>query len=103
MEFQDTERDLFKRLHSDDQAIALFDMLRAVRGDVANLTRRLVDFQADLTNYRAQREEHEQNTTQKIEAILGKRFDFWTYFRDKVLPSVITVIVVGILYLVFNR
>lgn len=102
MDFPDIERDKFKRLQGDEQAIALFDMFRAIRGEIANLKRTVLNFQEDLTHYRTVREKVELNTEQKIDIALGKRFDFWTYFRDKILPSILTVIVLGILYLVFK-
>jgi len=47
------------------------------------------------------------NTTQKIVAEITKafasRFDFWIWFRDKILPTLLITIILGILYLVFGR
>lgn len=103
IDFQDTERDIFKRMESRDQTLALFDMTRYVRSEIAKLNKTLLDIQADQTHYRAQREEHEQSTTQKIEAVLSKRFDFGVWFRDKVLPTIITIIVLAVLILAFDQ
>lgn len=53
-------------------------------------------------------EEGDENTTQKVVREIGKvfatRFDAGKWFVDKVLPQLITVIILGILALVFaNR
>lgn len=101
--FQDTERKRFRDLTPGERTLVLFDSVRAIRGDIANLKRAVLDFQEDLTVYRHHREEKEQSTEEKIETILNKRFDFWTWFRDKVLPSIVTFIVMALLYLVFAK
>ena len=103
IDFQDTERDVFKRMDTKDQIMALFDMTRYVRGEIAGMRRDLILFLENNKAYRAQREEKEQNTTAKIEAILSKRFDFGVWFRDKVLPAVITTVVIALLYLAFQK
>lgn len=51
--------------------------------------------------------EDAQTTTQKIVREITKqfaaRFDFWVYMRDKVLPSIISFIVLAILALIFAK
>ena len=61
-----------------------------------------MDMQDDLKNYRHTREEKEQGTTQKIKAILNERFDIGVYIRDKIVPPVLTMIVIALLYLAFQ-
>jgi hypothetical protein len=101
--FQDTERDVFKRMEFKDQSIALFDMLRYVRAEIASTKRAIMDLQTDLLAYRNQREEKEQGTTEKIENVLSKRFDFWKWFIDKVMPTIATIIIMALLYLAFQK
>lgn len=103
LDFHDTERDVFKRMESQEQIMALFDMTRYVRSEIASIKRLLIDLQTDITNYRNKREESEQGTTEKIERALGKRFDFWAYFRDKIIPPILTMIVIALLYLAFQN
>lgn len=49
----------------------------------------------------------EEDTTEKVAAevakIFASRFDFWIWFRDKVLPTIILTIILGLLYLVFGN
>lgn len=101
-EFPDNERQRFKSLSLSQQVMELFDSLRANRGEIAKLMRVIIDYQEDQFHYRTIREQKEMSTEQKIETMLNKRFDFWTYFRDKVLPSVLTFITMGLLYVVFK-
>lgn len=103
LEFQDTERDVFKRMEFKDQSMALFDMLRYVRSEIAKTNRLLIDLQNDITTYRVHREQNEQGTTQKIENALNKRFDLGIYMRDKIIPPVLTMIVIALLYLAFQN
>jgi hypothetical protein len=103
LDFQDTERDLFKRMEFKDQAIALFDMLRYVRAEIASTKHAVLDMQNEMHNYRNQREDKELSTSDKIEAILNKRFDFWKWFMDKVMPAIATAVVLALLYLVFQK
>ena len=39
------------------------------------------------------------NTEEKIERALGKRFDVWAYFRDRVLPVVLIAVIMKVLQL----
>jgi len=103
LDFHDTERDVFKRMEHQDQSMALFDMMRSVRGEIAATKRAILDMQEDVTKYRRVREIKESNTEQKIESILAKRFDFWAYFRDKIIPPILTMIIIALLYLAFQN
>ena len=102
LDFNDTERDVFRRMQTNDQVMALFDMTRYVRGEIAGMRKDLINFTMDIQNYRVKREANEEDTTAKIERVLGSKFDFGVWFRDKVLPSVITTIVIALLFLAFK-
>jgi hypothetical protein len=101
-DFQDTERNIFRHMQATDQIMALFDMARYVRSEIAGMRKDLINFTDDVKAYRNSREQSEEGTTQKIERILSTKFDFGVWFRDKVLPSVITTIVIALLFLVFR-
>lgn len=81
----------------------LFDSLRNIRGDIASLKRAILDFHEDLSHYRTVRESKEQNTEDKIKAVLNQRFDFWVYLRDKVAPGILQLIAIALLYLIFAK
>ena len=103
LDFHNNERDVFKRQEPKDQVMALFDMTRYVRGEIASVKRLIIDLQQDIQTYRAKREEEETGTTQKIERALSKQFDFWAYFRDKIIPPILTMVIIALLYLAFQR
>ena len=103
LDFNDTERDLFKRMQANDQIMALFDMARHVRGEIAGARKDIIELRDDIKNYRHTREEKEQGTTEKIKAVLNERFDFWKWFMDKVMPTLATTIILALLYLIFNK
>lgn len=102
LDFQDAERDVFRRMEIKDQSMALFDMLRYVRSEIAGTKRLVIEMQEDIKTYRVHREQSEEGTTQKIENALNKRFDLGIYMRDKIIPPVLTMIVIALLYLAFQ-
>jgi hypothetical protein len=102
-DFPDTERNLFRRMETSDQVMALFDMTRYIRSEVAAIRKDIIELRDDLKSYRATREEKEQNTTAKIKAVLNERFDLWKWFVDKVLPTIATTIILALLYLAFSK
>jgi len=117
IEISDQEKQSFVKMPLADQLATIFDMLRYTRGEISSIRKNEIDFRIDLNDFkgelrevRRKREEREEKretdlltTTQKIKAVLEKRFDFWTYLRDKVLPQIITLVVIGLLYLVFGK
>ena len=103
MTLPDTERLVFSKLSNHDQSMALFDMLRVVRGDAAAIKRAVIEMQTDILQSRQSQRDQPQNTEQKIETALNNRFNFGKYLLDRVAPNVITVIVLGLLYLVFSK
>lgn len=110
----------FKDLSTGEQMEILYDMLAYVRGEIAGTKKVQIimkdefeNFQREARAYRGQREKkeitHESeigNTTQKIIKVyaqeMAKRFDFWSWARDRILPTILTAIILGVLYLVFG-
>jgi hypothetical protein len=97
------ETEKFAKLELKDQIKIMYSMLHYVRGQLPIIQKEQVDFRDELRHVRQRREAEEMNTAQKIETILSKRFDFWIYFRDKVLPNIITVATLALLYLIFQK
>jgi len=103
----------FLGMRQEEQLAALFGMLAYIRSDLANVKKEQIGFGQDLNSFKRElrdvrvtrekmEQERQQNTDQKIDAALSKRFDFWVYLRDRILPSVITLILLAVLYLTFG-
>ena len=97
----------FEKLPEKQQMMIVYDMLTYLRGSMANIERRNIEFQEDQRAYRRKREQSEDSrsltTSRKIENILAGKFDSWVYFRDRILPPILIAIVLGILYVVFGK
>jgi hypothetical protein len=99
-------RQVFLAMSREDQLLSILGMIAFTNSQVVNLQR-------DLISYRADREMKEQKTSDKlydtgariaqgIKDELAKQFNFWLWFRDKVLPTVVTVAVLALLYFIFG-
>lgn len=110
---QDTsdQKKVFLRLPRDEQIQMLFDMVEYVRSELANDKKQHIDFSGDLKYVKGElqglgRRKETLTTSQKFSALMDKRLMAWIWFRDKVLSGtlqyVFTIIVVGMLYLVFG-
>jgi hypothetical protein len=105
----DIQKSAFLLLPLNEQMAVLFDMQRYLRGEIASVKKEFIDFEEELRQVRRNREKREEKhdqdmltTTEKIALALSKRFDVWTYFRDKILPQILTLIIIGLLYLIFG-
>lgn len=99
---------IFKSLPLSDQVAAMYEMLRYVRAQGAILQKTLLDLSAevqliknDVANAKFYTEDR-LDTTQKIKRVLDGRFDWSVWFRDKVLPAIVTAVVVSVLVLTFG-
>lgn len=98
-------RRVFMRLTEKDRDAALYNMVVDEISERVKLMARLTDLEVEVDGIGRRRDitqPIEQDTAEKIRAALAARFDSWVWFRDKVLPSLITFIVMGVLYLVFG-
>ena len=113
MEMDGDAKKAFLGMLREEQLLAILGMQAFIRSELANVKRKQIEFENDLRQYRLQRERRENehddnvmNTTQKIVKALQEakamEFNFWIWFRDKVLPGIISLIVLGILYLIFG-
>jgi hypothetical protein len=113
MEMDEEAKITFLSMVREEQLLAIMGMQAYIRSDLANVKKKQFDFENELRQYRIQRERREDkenndvmNTTQKIVKAISEakasEFNFWLWFRDKVLPGIISLITLGILYLVFG-
>jgi hypothetical protein len=111
---QDKEaRQVFLSMNREDQLLSILGIIAYTNSQLVILQKEFIEHKNDAKRYRMNREAQEKKvgdlamtTGQKIaEGIrreLAGRFDFWLWFRDKVLPSVITVATLTLLYFVFG-
>jgi len=106
-----SSKQVFMSFSNQEQREALFDMVEYVRGELANDKKEHIDIkgnvahlQGELQGVRRRKDKADKSmtTSEKIMAVLDRRFDTWSWFRDKVLPQIVSVIIFGILYMVFG-
>lgn len=106
-------RKMFVTLEREEQLLIIFSMESSNSNRLALVEKRHIEFEEELRQYRKNREQREsehhqsiEDTTEKIRLAIkdamGQRFDWGIYFRDKILPTILTAISLGILYLVFG-
>jgi hypothetical protein len=109
----DDAKAAFLDMPREEQLVILLSMEGSNSNRLAVVERWQIDFKQDNRIYREQRERRENggdddmmNITQKIlkaiEEADSKKFNFFVWFRDRVLPTVMTAITLGILYLIFG-
>jgi Trk K+ transport system NAD-binding subunit len=92
----------FLDMSREDQMIVILSMEGSNSNRLAIVEKRQIEFEQDIKTYRRQREiredngsEETMNTTQKILAAIAeaeaKKFNWSAWFRDRVLPSFVTV------------
>ena len=124
VQMDESAKAVFLAMPREEQLLAILGMnawtrseLVIVKKDVINIQADLEETRRDMLSYRIKRERQEREnreytddetvtTTQKIVREVAKafaqRFDFWSWFRDRVLPTIFTVITLAILYFVFG-
>lgn len=128
-QLDDEARGTFLSMPREDQLLVILAMegsnsnrLAVVEKSQIGFNQDLESFKKELRTVRADRERREQknrkklygdlegddemSTTQKVAKAIAqefaKRFDFWTWFRDRILPGVVSIIVIALLYLAFG-
>lgn len=128
LEMDEDRKKTLMAMPTEELLIAIFGVQQYLRSEIATIKKRQILSEQDAKKYRAHRERKEQNImndldhldevdenhmsiTQKMMVVAAKevakafsqRFDFWTYFRDRVLPTLITGFILGLLYLVYGQ
>ncbi len=107
-------RKVFIAMEREEQLLAILGMqawirseLVVIKKDVISTKSDLDEFKKESRRYRVRREKREgtaedddtMTTTQKIASQFNKP---WIWFRDKVLPQIVSMIVIAILILTFG-
>ena len=109
--FDPEAREFFLSMTREEQLIVLFSIGASNSNRLAIVEKWQIDFGKDTRQYRAERERLENgddkmSTTQKIVKMIeeerAKQFNYAVWFRDRVLPQVISLITLAILYLTFG-
>ena len=108
-------RKVFIAMPREEQLLAILGMQAWMRAELVTVKKQVIETQDNLEEfkkesrrYRVKRERREgvndgddtMSTTEKISQQFNKP---WVWFRDKVLPQVISLIVLAILYLTFGK
>lgn len=106
-------KDTFVSMSDQERDVVLLSMESSNSNRLAKVEKWQIDFERDARSYRAQRERLENGdddkmgTTQKIVKMIeeerAKQFNYVVWFRDRVMPQVITLITLAILYLAFGN
>jgi len=103
----------FLGMTPEEQMTIILSMSGSNSNRLAIVEKWQIDFERGTQLYRAQRERRESSddeslmsTTQKILKAIQQneatKFNYWIWFRDRVLPTVITIITLAILALTFG-
>ena len=103
----------FLAMPREDQLLVVLSMEGANSNRLAIVERWQIEFEKEARKYRIERENKENgqegnimSITQKMAQVVAqefaKRFDFWTWFRDRILPPIAIAFILGLLYLVFG-
>jgi len=112
-QLDDEQKNIFKAMPREDQLLSILSIELSNSNRLANVEKKQITMETDIQNYRIKREKREDsgdneimNTTQKILKALAQskanEFNVWLWFRDKVLPGIVSLITLGVLYLVFG-
>ena len=109
----DDAKAYFLAMPREDQLLVVLSMEGANSNRLAIVERWQIEFEKEARKYRIERENKENgqegnimSITQKMAQVVAqefaKRFDFWTWFRDRILPPIAIAFILGLLYLVFG-
>lgn len=93
---------IFKALPQGDQIAALYEMLRYIRSEIAIVKKKQIEFEGEIQTAKLYNEDR-LDTSEKIRAILDKRFDAFSWFRDKVLPFIIVAVLLAVFEITWGK
>lgn len=111
-------RAAFLSMSPEDQQLSILAMQAYLRKEVAVIKKHQLEFEQSTSKYRNYREKKENEKEDDVVSIsqrialevrkalddaFSKRFDFWIYLRDKVLPGIISLFILIMLYLIFTQ
>ena len=104
-------KDSFVSMPREQQLLIIFGMGMSNSNRLAVVERRQIEFEKDARAYRIHRESRENDhsndvmtTTDKIaegiKKAFAQRFDAGVYFRDKILPTIISTILLALIAII---
>lgn len=111
-------KEAFIAMPRENQLLVLLSIEMSNSNRLAKVEKKQIDMETDVKVYRIEREREEKrregdsddhllNTTQKMLKILAqekaKEFNWGIYFRDRVLPNILSPAIIILLYLIFTQ
>ena len=112
-DFDPEAREFFLTMSREEQLSVLFSMSASSSNRLAKVEKWQIDFERNSRLYREKRERRENeddddavSTTQKIlqaiDAHEAKKFNYAVWFRDRILPTLVTGFILALMYLVYG-
>ena len=107
----DTSKKVFlSSLTREQQLGMLFDMCQALSNsqaidgkDHVLIKQDIIYLKGELAGIGRRGADPTLDTEEKFENLMSKRFDWSVWFRDKVLPQIVTLMVLAVLALTFGK
>lgn len=100
-------RQVFLSMPREDQLLSILGMIAYVNSQIASIQRDNIDYRHSRETREKDRNQSLQDTGEMIaigiRKALDERSQRWTKILDNITTSVLTVVILGILYLVFSR
>lgn len=107
-------KEAFISMPRENQLLVLLSIEMSNSNRLAKVEKKQIDMEADVKTYRRERERREDdsddhllNTTQKMLKILAqekaKEFNWGIYFRDRVLPNILSPAILILIYLIATQ
>ncbi len=111
MKFDNTDqRRVFMGMARPDQLATLWDQDSYLRSELAKKDAQIITAQEDIRNIKAEllgigrrHVEDTMSTTDKFDAMMSKRRDWGSWFIDRVLPQIVTLITLAVLAITFGK
>lgn len=110
----DEQKKSFVEMTRENQLLVILSIEMSNSNRLAKVEKKQIDMEADVRNYRMKREQREDNnnddvmnTTQKIIKAIAdaeaKKFNWGIYFRDRVLPNILSPAILILIYLIATQ
>ena len=108
------DKQTFIDMTDENQKLVLLSIELSNSNRLAKVERKQIDMDTDMQTYRKEREKKEDNndeeflnTTQKFMKMYkeaeASKFNWWIYFRDRVLPNILSPAILILIYLIATQ
>ena len=106
-------RENFASMDEKAHLLVIFSLEISNSSRLAVVEKKQIEFERDYNMYRKKREQRENNHDQEVLSVtqeiakgikdaFAQRFDVWVWFRDRVLPVLVTGFILVLLSLVYG-